>query len=380
MISTIVIASIVFQTAVSLYLLNSKKLRDDFEKYINVLLIILFFHLATKFFLLAVLKNPFLYNRIVTGFGLAYGPILYLAMGAYLHRPVKPKTRVLHLLPFFAFTVVYVIHVIGYLSGKITESYILRYTNYYQWLVAISLITYPISIRINLHKSQDRLASMVGARGSLLKGIALILLVGTLSGIMLAFTHLIRVPIANFDLRVAPYLCFALIPIWILRYKLYNPVQPETNLDEFSAERIGLPTGPALEQQVRHYRKSALDELMMNEYEFALRDHMDKSKLFLNAEISLEDLSKETKIPKHHLTQLLNERFKQNFYSFINEYRIREAVKALENPAKEVNILSLAYDCGFNSKSSFNKYFKKLTDHTPSSYRKKAFGNPPSPQ
>lgn len=383
MVSTIVIASIVFQTAISLYLLNSRKLTDDFEKYINILLLILFFHLTTKFFLLAVLKNPFLYNKIVTGFGLAYGPILYLATRAFLQRPLKSQALIFHLLPFFVFTVVYLIHVIGYLAGKISESYIVRYTNYYQWVVALSLVVYPIVVRFALYRRENRQESVDKLRSRLLRGIAFILLLGTGCGIILAFTHLIHVPIANFDLRVAPYLCFALIPVLILRYKLSNSAAAEVHEGPpppLNGERLHLGIGKVAGQLVQHYRKSALDEMMMNEYEFALRYHMDKSKLFLNAEISLEDLSKETKIPKHHLTQLLNERFKQNFYSFINEYRIREAVKALENPTKEVNILSLAYDCGFNSKSSFNKYFKKITDHTPSSYRKKAFGNPSSPQ
>jgi AraC-like DNA-binding protein len=73
---------------------------------------------------------------------------------------------------------------------------------------------------------------------------------------------------------------------------------------------------------------------------------------------------------RHHLTQLLNEKLEKNFYSFINEYRIGEAIDRLNDPALQVNILSLAFDCGFNSKSSFNNYFKKITGSTPTAYRK----------
>jgi AraC-like DNA-binding protein len=73
---------------------------------------------------------------------------------------------------------------------------------------------------------------------------------------------------------------------------------------------------------------------------------------------------------RHHLTQLLNEKVEKNFYTFINEYRIGEAIDRLNDPSLQVNILSLAFDCGFNSKSSFNNYFKKITGHTPTSYRK----------
>ena len=76
------------------------------------------------------------------------------------------------------------------------------------------------------------------------------------------------------------------------------------------------------------------------------------------------------KMSRHHLTQLLNERLEKNFYSFINEYRIEEAIDRLNDPSLQVNILSLAFDCGFNSKSSFNNYFKKITGTTPTAYRK----------
>jgi AraC-like DNA-binding protein len=43
----------------------------------------------------------------------------------------------------------------------------------------------------------------------------------------------------------------------------------------------------------------------------------------------------------------------------------------LNNPSLQVNILSLAFDCGFNSKSSFNNYFKKITGSTPTAYRRR---------
>jgi AraC-like DNA-binding protein len=375
MISTIVIASIVFQTAVSLYLLNSRKLHDDFEKNINFLLIILFFHLGTKFFLLGVLKNLFLYNKIVTGFGLAYGPILYLTCLGLVGRPLRARPRFLHFVPFLSFTVIYIIHVLGYLLNLISNAYIVKFTNYYQWLVAISLVAYPLATKLALYRDRASFGYKKNVRTILINNIASVLLAGIAAGLFFSFTHFLKAPIANFDLRVVPYLCFSLIPVLILRYKLADG----TELGEVNSSppesTLTFNSPATFDPEVRHYRKSAVDDLMMNDYELTLRRFMDSSKLYLNAEITLENLSKQTNIPKHHVTQLLNERFKQNFYSFINEYRIREAVRVLENPSKEINILSLAYDCGFNSKSSFNKYFKKITDQTPSSYRKKAFNN-----
>ena len=109
---------------------------------------------------------------------------------------------------------------------------------------------------------------------------------------------------------------------------------------------------------------------MMNDYEAALAAFMQKSRIYLDPDLSLEVLATRMKMSRHHLTQLLNERLEKNFYSFINEYRIEEAIDRLNDPSLQVNILSLAFDCGFNSKSSFNNYFKKITGSTPTAYRK----------
>jgi AraC-like DNA-binding protein len=127
----------------------------------------------------------------------------------------------------------------------------------------------------------------------------------------------------------------------------------------------------------RRYEKSGLDAGRMDEYEASLAAFMRKSKIYLDADLSLDVLASRMKMSKHHLTQLLNERIMKNFYSFINEYRIGEAIDRLNNPTLQVNILSLAFDCGFNSRSSFNSYFKKITGHTPSAYRKMQLENQP---
>jgi AraC-like DNA-binding protein len=205
----------------------------------------------------------------------------------------------------------------------------------------------------------------------LINQIANVLLFGIISGIFLAITDLLRVSIPNFDLRLAPYICYAIIPILIMRFKiLENSVQ--TIDHAIPAQAIPQTSDPMIEisKSEHRYQKSSLDELTMTEYEQRLKQFMLKTKIYLNSELSLETLSVQVKIPKHHLTQVLNDRFKKNFYHFINEHRIEEAIGKLKHHQTEDNILSLAYDCGFNSKSSFNNYFKKVTGTTPSEFRK----------
>ena len=69
---------------------------------------------------------------------------------------------------------------------------------------------------------------------------------------------------------------------------------------------------------------------------------------------------------------MINETVGQNFFDFVNRYRIEEAKKLLANPAdKKITVLEVLYEVGFNSKSSFNTLFKKHTGLTPSEFKKK---------
>jgi AraC-like DNA-binding protein len=74
----------------------------------------------------------------------------------------------------------------------------------------------------------------------------------------------------------------------------------------------------------------------------------------------------------HRLSQVINESFHQNFYDFINTYRIEESKIRLINPESDkYKIISIAYDSGFSSKSSFYNAFRKNTGITPGEYLKK---------
>jgi AraC-like DNA-binding protein len=72
------------------------------------------------------------------------------------------------------------------------------------------------------------------------------------------------------------------------------------------------------------------------------------------------------------LSYIINARLNKNFFDFVNEFRIKEAAAMLRNPEyKDYNIMRIAFEVGFKSKSTFNKAFKKHTRFTPSAYRKK---------
>ncbi|KAA9349608.1 helix-turn-helix domain-containing protein [Larkinella humicola] len=96
---------------------------------------------------------------------------------------------------------------------------------------------------------------------------------------------------------------------------------------------------------------------------------MHTEKPYLDAELSLADLARRMKLNATILSQTINSEGGKNFNDFINAYRIDEFKRAVLLPANaHLSLLGVALDCGFNSKATFNRAFKKLTDQSPGEY------------
>jgi AraC-like DNA-binding protein len=99
---------------------------------------------------------------------------------------------------------------------------------------------------------------------------------------------------------------------------------------------------------------------------------MKSNKPYLEPELTLNQLASKLSLKPRMLSQAINEILQQNFFDFINRYRIEEAQRLLTNPKdKKTTVLEVLYQVGFNSKSSFNTLFKKYTGLTPTEFRNK---------
>lgn len=118
------------------------------------------------------------------------------------------------------------------------------------------------------------------------------------------------------------------------------------------------------------YKKSKLHAETAAKIQKKLLALMQDEKLYKDSELSILDVAQKLNTPRHYITQVLNEKMGKNFYTFINEYRIEDVKERLKNPDyKNLTVLAIAYDAGFNSKSSFNTLFKKNTGMTPSEFK-----------
>jgi AraC-like DNA-binding protein len=135
---------------------------------------------------------------------------------------------------------------------------------------------------------------------------------------------------------------------------------------EIFTHRPPLPESP---EEKKKYPKSGLTEEASTKLHQALIQLMTESALHKNAELSIDDLAAKLDVHPNYLSQVINQKEKKNFYDFVNTYRVEEFKRLIAMPRNQhLTLLSVAFDCGFNSKSSFNRYFKKATGQTPSEY------------
>jgi len=117
--------------------------------------------------------------------------------------------------------------------------------------------------------------------------------------------------------------------------------------------------------QPRKYKSSSLSVEDQKAILEKLSTFMKSEKPFLTPEFSLPELAAELKISTHQLSQVINEGLGKSFFEMTAEYRVEEAKQLLKDQPN-IKVEEIAEQVGYNSKSSFNTAFKKLTGTTPS--------------
>lgn len=129
--------------------------------------------------------------------------------------------------------------------------------------------------------------------------------------------------------------------------------------------------GNSDEGAIKPYKNSSLTPSLREEYKQKILAYMQERKPFLDADLNQSDLATMLQMSSHHFSEVLHYGFAQNFYNFINSYRVLEAQNLMKHQRyKDAKVIAIAFDAGFKSKTSFNRVFKKHTGQTPSEYRK----------
>ena len=148
---------------------------------------------------------------------------------------------------------------------------------------------------------------------------------------------------------------------WLFLKALYSP-----NIFKGIDERLQLLSNKDLfladQEQVENQKEQILH----------LKRYIEEQEPYLDPGLTIASLANRLEMDTKALSSLLNHHLHKNFHDFINDYRIRKAKKILKDPTnKQITILEVLYQIGFNTKSSFNTSFKKQTGLTPTEYRRK---------
>ncbi|WP_379093108.1 helix-turn-helix domain-containing protein [Pedobacter sp. UC225_65] len=263
----------------------------------------------------------------------------------------------LHLAPFFLFAVFFTIAYFGTDMNNPWESTSFKYYQNSFIVIAISLLSYSIYIirRVWRFGVDDKPSTE-----SLILSIAAIyILISLITSLTFVVWGVVYFDM-GIDYRLFAYALLLFSAIAIVWYWVFGRDNKTTDeLNEFAQ-----PNG-----YLRSYTHSALSETLAITYKDRITSCFNDTTIYLDSNLSLELLAKDLQIPKHYLSQLFNVYFKKSFHSFVAEYRIKYVLELLNTNNGRLKIESLAYSCGFNSKTSFNRYFKEKTGFTPSAYQ-----------
>ncbi|NQX40337.1 AraC-type DNA-binding protein [Pedobacter steynii] len=346
------LCSIIVLTFVTLYLGYKKNNHRLFQCIISLLVAGILFNVTALF-----VSEQILLERdyiLYLPFAFLYGPLLCFAFQSLSDTPFKPWKILLHLSPF-GFAVL--IYILRYTDVGLFENQWLRYS--YHTVRTLFLLVYALSI-LFFYRFNHNVAYRSAQK--LIQWLGFLMLICSIIYIIFAYKTIFYGETAD---KVIPgRLIYAILfagVFLVFRYTINGFISPEgSKLETDSGNK---------EEEVKRYQKSTLSEALLDSYEQQLYALMIRQKVFLDAELSLASLAKELRIPKHHLTQVLSVRVGENFYHYVNRFRIDYACKLINKSVVDLTLEELAYKSGFNSKTSFNRYFKSQVGCTPSEYR-----------
>jgi len=177
--------------------------------------------------------------------------------------------------------------------------------------------------------------------------------------IYLAFVVDLVIPIASF--KGLHQASFMLGSLYIVVLGFYGHRQGNLFSDKKIAIELNIPKPISTDTY-------SLDK-KENDFIHFLLGYMNDHKPYLVLEITLAALADDLKVTPEYLSGIINSKLGKNFYDFINHYRIEEfKTRCLLPENKNFTLIAIAYDCGFNSKATFNRVFKNATGVTPGDY------------
>lgn len=352
-----IIAVGIFQALLAIALLSLGKSKRPADSLLVWLMVCIATHLSIKFFIFTSVEYHQIKRQLNTFIGLAYGPLLWLYARKAGNDQFLPYRRLAIFIPTLLAAICYLAIVFQIIStGKEPALIIGYYNRITLWIMPTTLLLFAC---MAIWQAQRLPRFWIAEKKLIIRIAALFIGITGITLMSLVITHFHP---ANSDhsLSIRMIVYFILLVICVLIWQYRVSMQAVLTEEPAAVMKIAKEEAPPGGDPVKHREIiSALDQLMQ------------EKKLYTNAELTMEQLSHESKLSRHVISEALNQYAGKGFYAYVNDFRVMEMVRCLDRCKLQditPNLLVLAYEAGFKSKSSFNKYFKQVTGLTPSMY------------
>ncbi len=380
----------IVQSVFAMFLMLTKKRIQISDTVLAAWLFLVSIQLFTS--LLSITNEKYIYSGLFISklIPFTYGPFIFIyAKMLILEKPVFRIRYWFHFAPFIIATIVFFLFPYetankeeirnSFLGGEILPIH-----KIYSVLIMISILIYGISILYLLKKHEQKVYNYFSydSHKTNLRWLKTIVLIFALT-YLLAIAARLSNFVLNIHNPVFQPAIFPVIGLTIFAYTIsffgfnQEAVFVSESFMRLMQRKDRLKAANQEEKKAHHkYERSGLKEEDANKYISQILQYMEDEKPYIDGNFTIENLSKLLNIPRYYLTQVLNEKLHKNFYTFINEYRVEEVkARIIDDKNQNYTLLAVAFDSGFNSKSSFNTIFKKFTGYTPSQYRKANLAN-----
>ena len=363
----IIIASVFIGLIFGLLLIFTKRINQNANRYLGgVALIIVFWNIWVLSLDLDVFRYYPRFYLIPVNFSLGLGPLMYL----YIKKMTTPdwlfsKKDWLHFLPLIFEIIVHVILCKealekGVLATDTSAFYALFPA--VQMFAIISVVVYCFLALSLIRKYHVWLKANYSDDDKYnLRWLYRLTILFAFFWFMLVPYTLIDYAFYNFQLGIQDYypiyILLSLMTLWISIEAFLKPEMVFLdNIKNENSDKVVVK--PKVSQDV-------IDKANW------LKEEMERNLFYLDSELSLKSLAQNLDIHPNILSKVINEGLGKSFSDFVNEYRVNAIIDRLKDPKYEhITLLGISYECGFNSKTTFNRVFKNITGMTPINYKK----------
>lgn len=371
-----------------LVFLKKKKVHSD--NFLAAWLLVISIHIFLEFLQLYNYQHNFPYPWLIgldISFSMLHPIMIYLYILSYTRMARSRTTYLLHFMPFIVINIIMIpvyyaqspaMKIADYTSVMSGNGFLIGSLKPVTYFIMLVVIVYLIVSLILLERHRKNLrAQLSSVKGFELRWLQTLLFI---LGVVMILAIVVEI-LSNTFLMISPSTGMIVVFVLITAGIFYIGIHGILQTDYFSGYNPDLSrtykedshiTAQKSQEKVDDEQR---DEQITAHYD-RLINFMESEKPYLESNVHLQALADMVDMKPHYLSMLINQKSGRNFFDFINFFRIKEFKAQAKEPSnRNYTLLSIAYSCGFNSKTAFNRAFKNQTGITPSEYHRQLTEN-----